>query len=79
LVLKHISAQFGDAGIAAVYRLYEVFTERFGIDEAPSENKFWAQNSLTQSEVLLSACVFAQLSDIYTHRKKVGKALETTR
>lgn len=31
--LKHIEKVLGDAGVAAVYRLYEVFTERFGIDD----------------------------------------------
>jgi hypothetical protein len=28
--MKHVEAQMGDVGVAAVYRLYEVFTERFG-------------------------------------------------
>jgi hypothetical protein len=31
--LKHIEKVLGDAGVAAVYRLYEVFTERFGVDD----------------------------------------------
>lgn len=30
--LKHLDSVMGDRGVAAVYRLYEVFTERFGVD-----------------------------------------------
>jgi hypothetical protein len=30
--MRYIASQEGAAGIAAVYRLYEVFTERFGVD-----------------------------------------------
>src|SRR5260370_31135620 len=30
--MKHVESEMGDIGVAAVYRLYEVFTERFGVD-----------------------------------------------
>jgi hypothetical protein len=30
--MKHVESEMGDTGVAAVYRLYEVFTERFGVN-----------------------------------------------
>jgi len=54
--MKHIAGIYGDKGVAAVYRLYEVCAERFGIDNdfsgsillSPPTSEHWLL-----SEVLL--------------------------
>jgi hypothetical protein len=38
--MKYIAGELGDRGVAAVYRLYEVFTERFGVDDDFSGSLF---------------------------------------
>ena len=54
--MKYIASQLGDHGVAAVYRLYEVFTQRFGLNDdysgsillsPPFTNEWLAQEILT--------------------------------
>lgn len=54
--MKFVASQLGDHGVAGVYRLYEVFTERFAINndfsgsillEPPFTERWLAQEILT--------------------------------
>jgi hypothetical protein len=54
--MLHVAEQLGDYGIAGVYRLYEVFTQRFGVDNdfsgslhlsPPFSERWLAQEILT--------------------------------
>jgi hypothetical protein len=55
---KFIANNMGDRGVAAVYRLYEVFTERFGVDNnftgslllSPPYSEHWLANEILTGE-----------------------------
>jgi len=52
--MQHVAMVMGDRGVAAVYRLYEVFTERFGVDNnftgtlclSPPYSETWLTNEI---------------------------------
>jgi hypothetical protein len=71
----------GDRGVAAVYRLYEVFTERFGVDNnftgtlriSPPYSEQWLANEiLTPSEEDREAPYFSGHSDTDELRDFLG-------
>jgi hypothetical protein len=56
--MQYVQNVLGSAGIAGVYRLYEVFTERFGIDNnfsgslllSPPTSEIWLTNEVLPSD-----------------------------
>jgi len=56
--MQYVQNQLGSAGVAGVYRLYEVFTERFAVDNdfsgsillSPPTSEIWLVNEVLPSD-----------------------------